>query len=42
MTLLHRKASLLILLVKICLAATQGKWKLPKHVGLSVTARHLF
>ena len=26
----------------ICRAATQGKWKLPKHVGLGMTVRHLF
>ena len=26
----------------ICRAATQGKWKLPKHVGLGITVRHLF
>ena len=26
----------------ICRAATRGKWKLPKHVGLGMTVRHLF
>ena len=25
----------------VCRAATQGKWKLPKHVGLGMTVRHL-
>ena len=25
-----------------CYAASQTKWKLPKHVGLGMTAKHLF
>lgn len=26
----------------ICRAATNGKWKLPKHIGLAMSVRHLF